>query len=139
MNQVFEVKFSAPISENLSEIFRREFDKDDVVEQWVTHEAKSLDHPQWQASRKSLEAFRVGLRQSRIELHTDYPAVLIHAVCFLETFTEQGNDPWIDTLADDYLACRPDLEAIKVGLRAECESLHQQLRQLYLQINAWKG
>jgi hypothetical protein len=138
MNPVLKINFSEQISDSLSEIFRMEFDKDDVVEKWVTHEAKILDHQHWQASLKSLKTFREGLRKNRIELHSDYPAVLVHAVCFLETFTEQGNDPWIDTLADDYLADQSGLEKIKVGLRAECKSLHQQLRQLYLQISAWK-
>lgn len=123
------INFRTPISEELATIFVAEFDRDDAAEQWVAYEANAFNHTQWQEAKRSLEVFRLGLRERQLVLQAFDARVLKHPFSFLEAFTEIGPDADIEFLADRYLVGRVDLPELKNRLRLECRNLNNQLQQ----------
>lgn len=130
-----QVKFSSTISKALAEIFIAEFDNDEIAESWLAQESKALSYVSWLEGKHSLNAFRNGLDRERIHLEADIASVLIHPVCFLETFTDvRENPPSIIFLMNRYLRDKPDQVTLKNQLLAECAVLHVGLLQLYEQM-----
>lgn len=133
--KLMQVRFSSTISKALAEIFIAEFDSDEIAENWMAQESKALSYVRWLEAKHSLTAFRNGLHLERIHLEADIASVLIHPVCFLETFTDvRDNPPYIIFLMNRYLRDKPDQVTLKNQLLAECAVLHVGLLQLYEQM-----
>jgi hypothetical protein len=126
------MELNIPISKALATIFLAEFDHDYWSERWIASMTEQgLTHADWLAAKESIELFLIGLRERRLVMVSDNALFLRHPYSFLTTFTENDDTCYIESMADDYLGSRPDMEQVKIELREECDIVFEKLDAYY--------